>query len=245
MSRTELSEADFHAFIDGELDAGRMRSVAALIEADPALRAQADLHRADREQLRRIYGPLIEEKLPARLLRPFIETPAQRRPVWAWTAAAGLAAAAALLLVLGPGLGGSPKDALLAEAIAVRGGDVVPEQQVAADAADDALVARTMAAAIRIPDLGQKGYVLAGLGIYPDHTHGRAVQLSYRNGEGRLLTVYLHRPTGADRYVILPERGGKRACIVETQDLSVVMLGEMSEQEMLQTEQLTYVPLNL
>jgi anti-sigma factor RsiW len=245
MSRTELSESDFHAFIDGELDAGRRRNVAALIEADPALRAKADLHRADREQLRRIYGPLIEEKLPARLLRPFIAKPAQHRPVWAWTGAAGLAAAAALLLLLGPGPGGDPKDALLAEAIAVRGGNVAPEQQVAADSADDALVAKTMAAAIRIPDLGQKGYRLTGLGVYPDHAHGRAVQLNYRNGEGRLLTVYLHRPTGVDRYVILPERDGKRACIVETQDLSVVMLGEMSEQEMLQTEQLTYGALSL
>ena len=64
------------------------------------------------------------------------------------------------------------------------------------------------------------------------------------NRQGRLLTVYLHRPTGVDRYEVLPERAGKRICIVEGEELSAVMVGEMSEQEMLRTAALAYTALN-
>jgi anti-sigma factor RsiW len=106
------------------------------------------------------------------------------------------------------------------------------------------MVAKTLDASINIPDLDQEGYVLAGLGVYPDQAHGHAIQVNYRNGDGRLLTVYLRHPTGADRYEILPERNGKRVCVWESQELSAVMVGEMSEQEMLRTAYLAYHALN-
>jgi anti-sigma factor RsiW len=248
MSPTEMTEAELHAFIDGELEDGRAQIVAGLIEADPILRQRVAAYRADHEQLRTIYQPLIEEPLPARLVRAVTAGPAARRPIGLWAAGATLAAAAAIALVLWSGaLDRPPQDGLLAEALAVRDGAVTAEQQLAdVPAGDgDALVAKTLSPSVKIPDLGQEGYKLAGLAVYPDHAQGKAVQLNYRNAQGRRLTVYLHRPTGTDRYEILPEKQGRRVCIWENQELSAVMVGDgMSEQEMLRTAQRAYHPLN-
>ncbi|MEA2754706.1 MAG: hypothetical protein QOJ54_995 [Aliidongia sp.] len=244
---TKPLEADLHAFVDGQLDDLGARRFASAINAQPALRVVADSYRRDRDQLRLIYGPLIEEPLPARLLRPLTAVSAPRHPAaWQWSVGGGLAAAA-VLLVVWLGVKTEPRDALLAEAFAVRDGAVAAEQQIAANMpADerDAMVAKTLDASINIPDLDQEGYVLAGLGVYPDQAHGHAIQVNYRNGDGRLLTVYLRHPTGADRYEILPERNGKRVCVWESQELSAVMVGEMSEQEMLRTAYLAYHALN-
>ena len=158
-----------------------------------------------------------------------------------------MAVAAAIFTMVWLGPASAPRDALLAEAIAVRDGAVASEQQLAATAPPAeraALVSRTLETNVKIPDLDEEGYKLAGLGVYPDRSRGRAIQLNYRNGQGRLLTVYLRHPTGADRYEILPERDGKRACIWESQELSAVIVGEMSEQEMLRTASLAYHALN-
>jgi anti-sigma factor RsiW len=243
----EIFEADLHAFLDGELDEAGIQRFTAAMDADPALRALAEVYRADRDRLRQTYVPLLEEPLPERFLRLVTEGAAPRRPAWHWVAGAGLVAAAAILMMVWLGPAAAPRDALLAEAIAVRDGAVAPEQQLAATAPSverAALVTRTLETDVNIPDLDEEGYKLAGVGVYPDRSRGRAVQLNYRNGQGRLLTVYLRHPTGADRYEILPERDGKRVCIWESQELSTVIVGEMSEQEMLRTAALAYHALN-
>jgi anti-sigma factor RsiW len=249
MSQLEITEAELHAFVDGELDAARTRIVAAQIEADRSLSHRVAAYRADQDRLRLTYMALIDEPLPARLVRAVTAQPAARRPpVRIWAAGATLAAAAAILLVVSTGLFDRSKDALLDEAMAVRDGAVTPAQQLADVSAEagDALVAKTLSASVKIPDLGSAGYRLAGLSLYPDHAHGQAIQLSYRDGNGRRLTVYLHRPTGTDRYEILPERKGQRICIWEYQELSAVMIGDgMSEQEMLRAAHSVYDPLGL
>ena len=246
MSQIEPTEAELHAFVDGELDEARTRIVAERIEADPALSQRVAAYRADRERLNRIYAPLIEEKLPARLVRAVTAQPAPRRSaIGIWAAGATLAAAAAVLLVVSMR---TPDDALLDEAMAVRAGAVTPEQQIADLSAGqgDAVVAKTLSPSVKIPDLGKAGYSLAGLALYPDHAHGQAVQLTYRDDKGRLLTVYLRHPTGKTRYELLPERKGQRVCIWEYQELSAVMIGDdMSQQEMYKAAQSAYVPLGL
>lgn len=244
---TKIHESDLHAFIDGQLDDLGARRFASAMNAQPALRAVTDGYRRDRDLMLQIYGPLIDEPVPSRLLRTLRSVPEVHRPAWQWSAGVGLAAAAAVLLVVSYGLPTEPKDALLAEAYAVRDGGVAVEQEIAANVPAterDAMLVKTLDTPVNIPDLDQTGYKLAGLGIYPDRAHGHAVQVNYRNYQGRLLTVYLRHPTGADRYEILPERGGKRVCIWESQELSAVMVGEMSEQEMLRTAYLTYHALN-
>jgi anti-sigma factor RsiW len=247
MNDIEITEAELHAFIDGELEDRRIEAVAGLVDADPLLRKRCAAFAADQERLQRIYAPLADEPLPARLLRPLISAPAPapRHVAWSWAAAGGvLAAAAAILIMLNTGSAPDlAKDSLLAEAMAVRDGAEVPERQLSADASmtsGGAVMEKALSSAVTIPDLGQEGYKLADLAVYTDHDRGRAVQISYRDEKGHRLTVYLHRPSGADRYEILPEHNGRRVCIVENQELSRVMIGEMSEQQMLRVASLSY-----
>jgi anti-sigma factor RsiW len=245
MNNMGITEAELHAFIDGELEDRRIEAVADVVDADPFLRKRCAAFLADGERLRQIYAPLADEPLPAGLLRPLISAPAPRRAGWSWAAAgSALAAAATILIILNTGSAPERvKDSLLAEAMAVRDGAEVPERQLSADAsmnAGGAVMEKALSSAVTIPDLGQEGYKLADLAVYTDHDRGRAVQISYRDEKGHRLTVYLHRPSGNDLYEILPEHNGRRVCIVENQELSRVMIGEMSEQQMLRVASLSY-----
>ena len=70
---TEVKDEDLHAYIDGELDdLGRSRAQS-IIDADPVLRHQLSLYRADKARLVSLYGSGLNEPLPredsARLLR--------------------------------------------------------------------------------------------------------------------------------------------------------------------------------
>ena len=248
MNGVEVTETELHAFIDGQLDDVRTQHVAGLLEADPELRARTERYRADREMLCQVYAPLIEEKLPPRLVQLLAQPAPPRQTVGPWFAAAGFAVAAAALLIAWLDTGTALGDPLLAEAVAVRDGAVAPERRLEATLAPEArdpVLAKALDTSVTVPDFGREGYKLAGAGIYPDRASGHAIELEYRNGEGRLLTVYLHRPTGALRYSVMPQPPGMHACISETAEMSAVMIGEMSEQEMLRTATLAYPALKI
>ena len=60
---------------------------------------------------------------------------------------------------------------------------------------------------------------------------GSAVELHYRDGQNRLFTVYLRKPTDAPR-VDMIERNGMWTCIWQDDVLGTVMQGEMPVSEM-------------
>jgi anti-sigma factor RsiW len=60
-----ISPEDLSAFIDGELPPERTASIAAALRTDPALAAQADSFRRDRDALRAAFAPAATEPLPA------------------------------------------------------------------------------------------------------------------------------------------------------------------------------------
>jgi anti-sigma factor RsiW len=104
-------------------------------------------------------------------------------------------------------------------------------------------VARNFGAAIRVPDLGKAGYGLAAVAVYRNASAGNSLELTYRNAENRVFTVYLTRPAASQGFELV-ERGPLRICIWKNEDLSAVMVGEMSSDEMLRVASLTYGDLN-
>jgi anti-sigma factor RsiW len=244
-----MLDQELHALIDGELEHGPAQMLANRLAADPDLAERVALFRRDRDQLRRIYGPVLQRPVPASVLPP---VPVRAlRPRVRWLPATAAMAAAIALAIFG-GVASmdtfrSHLDPLVAQAIAVRDGVQKAELQVAPgavspDALDD-ILARNFSGSPRVPDLAKAGYRLMAMFLYRDDAEHNAVELRYRDAQNRLFTVYLTRPREPQGFELV-ERGKLRLCIWKNEDLSAVMVGEMSTDEMLRVASLTYGDLN-
>jgi anti-sigma factor RsiW len=250
MSENQIPEADLHAFIDGELDAVRADIVAGRIAADAALAARVEHYRTDQARLAALFGPLIDRPVPTALVRTVegrpAARPAPRQRRWLWGVPALAAGLVCAWLATSLWLGG--EEAPVAAALAARSGALAAAKQYDAEtagdeAARDRLLQEALAQPVKLPDLGKAGFTLAGVDLYADAGHRASVQLRYHDKAGRLFTVYLSRPSGPDRFELL-ERGAKRICVWENEELGAVMVGEMPSQEMLRVASLTYADLN-
>jgi len=252
MEKTILSEEDLHAFIDGELGDARAEAVAAAIAASPELSEQVERFVLDKDLIARAYGPLIDLPVPASLrqavtgARP--PAPARRAPVRFWPAAMALAAAIVAAVIAYPMLSNLGGDPLVTEAFAVRDGQVHAERQyadteIASAATRDQLVETALSVPVKVPNLEKAGYKLTAISAYPDHGGLHALQLSYRDRNGVLFTMYMRQTAGGDRFE-LSRRNDTQVCVWQNDDLSVVMLGQMPAHEMLRVATATYADLN-
>ncbi len=204
-----ISEADLHAWLDGQLAAERAREVEAYLATRPEEAQRVHAWRAQKRELRALFDPVQDEPLPSHLIR----SARQRTPWYAQRLVAGLA----LALVSGA-LGWSLRGAQLPEAgqlarhtsaadgVAQTAGFVqraavahavyAPDQRrpVEVDAAhEDQLVAwlsKRMGAPMRPPHLQATGYSLEGGRLLPGG-QGPAAQFMYRDAQGRKLTLYV------------------------------------------------------
>ena len=251
MEKTILGEEELHAFIDGELDEVRADAVAAIIAASPELSERVERFVIDKDMIARAYGPLIEQPLPATLrqavtgARPVAPT---RAPMRFLPAAMALAAAIVAAVIAYPMLSGLGGDPLVAEALAVRDGQVHAERQfadteIASAATRDQLVQTALSVPVKVPNLEKAGYRLTAITAYPDKGGHKALQISYSGRRGVLFTMYMRQTAGADRFE-LSRLKDMQVCVWQNDDLSVVMLGEMPAHEMLKVATATYADLN-
>jgi anti-sigma factor RsiW len=252
MEQTTLSEEDLHAFIDGELDDARAEAVAAIVAASPELSQQVERLVLDKDMIVRAFGPLIELPLPD-AMRQAVTGYHPPEPVRAplrrfFPAAMALAAAIVAAVIAYPVLSNLGGDPLVTEAMAVRAGQVHAERQfadteIATADARDRLVQTALAVPVKVPNLDKAGYRLTGITAYPDRGGHKALQISYRDRNGVLFTMYMRQTAGADRFE-LSRRKDMQVCVWQNDDLSVVMLGEMPAHEMLKVATATYADLN-
>ena len=251
MEKTILSEEELHAFIDGELDDARADAVAAIIAGSPELSERVEYFVIDKDMIARAYGPLIEQPVPASLrqavtgARP--AAPA-RAPMRFLPAAMALAAAIVAAVIAYPILSSLGGDPLVADALAVRDGHVHAERQfadteIASAATRDQLVETALSVPVKVPNLEKAGYKLTAITAYPDKGGHNALQISYRDRNGVLFTMYMRQTAGGDRFE-LSQRKDMQVCIWQNDDLSVVMLGQMPAHEMLRVATATYADLN-
>ena len=251
MENTILSEEELHAFIDGELDDARAEAVAAIIASSPELSEQVERFALDKDMIVRAYGPLIDLPLPAAMRQAVTgarPTAPARAPMRFFPAAMALAAAIVAAVIAYPTLSNLGGDPLVAEALAVRAGQVHADRQfadaeIATAATRDQLVETALSVPIRVPNLEKAGYRLSGITAYPDRGGHHALQLSYRGRNGVLFTMYMRQTFGGDRFE-LSRRKDMQVCVWQNDDLSVVMLGQMPAHEMLRVATATYADLN-
>jgi len=200
-----ITEAELHAFVDGQLTPERHREIEAALaqRPDEALRAQA--YREQKQALRALFDPVLDEPLPQRVLlaaRPRAPWYAQR-----WVAGVAIALVSG---ATGWGLHGVsqrvwPGAALatagFAQRAAVAHAVYSPEQRrpVEVDAAhEDQLVtwlSKRMGAPMKPPHLQALGYALEGGRLLPGG-QGPVAQFMYRDAGGQRLTLYVSNEIG-------------------------------------------------
>ena len=212
-----ITEAELHAFVDGQLTPERHGEIEAALAQRPeeALRVQA--YRDQKRALRALFDPVLDEPLPQRVL----DAARPRAPWYAQRWVAGLAIA----LVSGAtgwGLHGvaqraSPATTLatagFAQRAAVAHAVYSPEQRrpVEVDAAhEDQLVtwlSKRMGAPMRPPHLQALGYALEGGRLLPGG-QGPVAQFMYRDAGGQRLTLYVSNEIGDLSSAASGSRGG-------------------------------------
>lgn len=233
-----VTEAELHAFIDGELVSDRAHVVKAAIQADPALADLVAAYQADKLFMKRLYGPLIDQPVPQHLIdlaraRGSSDVGVARPGSRWWIY--GAVAAMLALLVTGTGL-----------LTQLPGGDVVRQaldarKQTLALAEDigryNEDLSRIVDAKVKVPDLSRAGYQLVGVGIEDD-----AATIAYRDGRGGLFTIYLRSSDGTVRFDQF-RQADLRICVWQDDRVSMVMAGEMSAAIMQKLASLAYVGL--
>lgn len=200
MSPVPLSDAELHAYADGQADAARVPGIEAALRNDPALAEQVAGIRRQNGLLRDALDPTLAEPIPARLLD------AARPPAVRWRRYLPSVAAAALLVV-GVAVGWLGRGLMLEEA----GTPITFARQVAlthalyaADAnrpvevwapEEKRLVtwlSRRLGFAVHAPDLNSFGYALVGGRLVAGNEKPTALFM-YENAEKQRLTLQVRK----------------------------------------------------
>jgi anti-sigma factor RsiW len=240
-----ISDAELHAFVDGELAAKERAEVEAALASAPeelsSVRAIADLN----ERLARHHAHVLEEPIPAPMAA-LTASPALRRrlsPAAWWRAAA----MAALVLVaagagylardLGPG-SSAQQAAFVASALSAHQ-VFVPEVRHAVEVGageEKHLVqwlTRRLGTEVRAPELSAEGWKLMGGRLLPDRGQA-AAQFMYEDAKGRRLTLYVRKEAGlTDAAFRFAERGDFGAFYWIDRSLAYALAGRLDRGELM------------
>ncbi|HYG41675.1 MAG TPA: anti-sigma factor [Bordetella sp.] len=213
-----VTEADLHAYVDGQLPDGRAADIAAFLAQHAEARERVQAWREQNRRLREWLAPVADEPLPLRLpLRP--PAAPRRWPALAAALALAVCSAVAAWFVRGAVDGrqaGGPMaaagrtasvagaDAAFAHraaiAHAVYAADARRPVEIGADQ-EQALVTwltKRLGAPVRAPALAPAGYTLVGGRLLPGG-QGPVAQFMYASPEGRRLTLYVTREAAGDK----------------------------------------------
>lgn len=206
----ELMHDRINAAVDGQLPAARRAELDGLLAADPAARNTLAAWQAQRDDLRALHRPLLDEAIPDALLAAARRGEAGRRQIDQWQRWGGMAAAVVLAFGVGwlsHGHIGGPAPGQLAAgpvpaaqsfvrqaslAHAVFSPEVRHPVEVTA-AQQDHLVqwlSKRVGRPLKVPVLASQGYELVG-GRLLSGDGGARAQFMFQNPAGLRLTLYL------------------------------------------------------
>jgi len=191
---SNITETDLHGYADGQLDAARSVQVEAHLARDPAAAESVRIWREQNEALRVLYNPVLNERVPQRLLAARLQS--RRWPSY------GLAAAAmGLSFALGWVSHAYRTDRFVetaalphraAIAYAVYAPEVRHPVEVGADQLDHLVkwLSKRMGNDLKVPVLTQQGFELVGGRLLPGGK-GPVAQFMYQDARGQRITLYV------------------------------------------------------
>lgn len=203
MTVLPITEADLQAYVDARLPESRRAEVEQFLSVHPDEARRVSAYRAQNEQLRSAFAPVLDEAVPERLARAV-----QPRSARLWRAAAALA-----LVALGGALGWelhgvlAPREPLearisIAHDAAIAHATYSPEVRHPVEVGADqeshlvAWLSKRLGASVRAPNLEAAGYALMGGRLLPgeDGAAGSATptaQFMYQCKKGTRVTLYV------------------------------------------------------
>ena len=208
---TPVTEAELQAYVDHQLTPERQREIEAYLSRRPEEAQRVESYLAQKDELRALFNPVLEESLPQRLRRA-------ARPSMPWYLQR-MAAGVAIAVVSGAagwglrgGLGAEPGVGMAAVrtpsaitvasatgfaqraaiAHAVYSPDVRRAVEVGADHEDQlvAWLSKRMGSPMKPPHLQALGYALDGGRLLPGEK-GPVAQFMYHDNAGAKLTLYV------------------------------------------------------
>jgi anti-sigma factor RsiW len=205
-----ITEADLQGYADGRLAEGRRAQIEAWLAARPEQAERIEAYRRIGEELRSVYGPVLEEPVPERL-----EAAARGRRTRWWRRHGAAAAGLVVGLMLGGAAGWQLHDRRtsagsaatepdFARHAAVAHATYSPEVrhpvEVGADQEDHlvAWLSKRLGTPVRAPKLEDLGYSLVGGRLLPGD-NGPVAHFMYESARGTRITLYLRTEMGLER----------------------------------------------
>jgi anti-sigma factor RsiW len=220
MSYMPITEADLHAYVDGQLAESRRAAVEAYLAAEPEEAARLQAYARQNAALRQLFNPILDEVLPASLqasAEPAMTassgeslTPpavnSEKRPFLSRWSLQRIAASF-LVALLGAAAGWlahgeyqvtdrvaymAPLSRQAAIAHVVYSPDVRRPVEVTADQEEQLVkwLSKRLGTPVSPPKLGAIGYELIGGRLLPGNS-GPVAQFMYHDGIGQRLTLYV------------------------------------------------------
>ena len=251
MNKLEITEAELHAWLDGELPDERRSAVESFLAAHPEDLSRLEAYRRIDHTLAGHFDSVLEEAVPARLAaRPA----PRRRRVLPYAAAAGLLLAGGFagwhLHALYSG--GKPTDApswarRAAVAHVVYSPEVRHPVEVAADQEAHlvAWLSKRLGTPLKVPRLDGLGYGLVGGRLLPGD-QGPVAQFMYQDGQGQRLTLYVrtNREQIRETAFRFAQEGNVRQFYWIDRGLGYVLSGELAKEDLLRVANAVYQHLN-
>ena len=212
-SRVPVTEADLHAYADGQLPEAQRSKVEAFLAGRPEERARVDAWMQNNQALRALLDPVMDEPIPATMRL----APRGRALPWrqfAIAASIAFVSAGAGWLARGmvhepapqplAGVGADQRQSMAgfarraAVAHVVYSPDVRRPVELGADQEDQlvAWLSKRLDAPLKPPHLGRVGYELIGGRLLPGE-QGPVAQFMYHDPYGQRLTLYVTREAAA------------------------------------------------
>lgn len=252
-----VTEADLHAYADGQLAPARQAEIEAFLNAHAAERQRVDDWRAQNRGLKQLLNPVMAEPLPLRL--PLAPAAAPAWHAWPWRSlAAGVAIVALssgsawwgrgaydghlqrLAAAHASSLHGFAQRAAIAHA--VYSPEVRRPVEVGAEQ-EQALITwltKRMGTTVRPPELQALGYRLIGGRLLPGGT-GPVAQFMFERAQGERLTLYITREdAGRETAFKFGQQGPVNVFYWVDQNFGYALSSGASRQEMLQVAEAVY-----
>ena len=246
-----IVEEDLHAYVDGLLPETRRAEVESFLAANPKEAERVRAYQKQKEALRALFDPILDEPIPPELLHP------QRR--WSWPVLRYAAIVA--WITLGGALGwalrgadsrkpdeqpnGFARQAAIAHA--VYSPEVRHPVEVGRDQEDHlvAWLSKRVGAPLKPPHLSQLGFELVGGRLLPGN-RGPVAQFMYQDEKGQRLTLYVRIDPGTKRETAFRYTHEGNVGVFYWLDgpFGYALSGEMKKEELLQIANAIYHQLN-